>query len=291
MTQKWERQRPSEPRSGFTLVELLVVIGIIALLVAILLPVMARAREAAKRTQCASNLRQYAMGTIILAHNNKQHYRLSHRSLRIEDADAWSYLGSPNLSCEPIDDHIAIVSDHLVDRYKREAGIDLEKIACPDRLGDNDDASWISWQNADATTATASHGRQKMLRMTYYLMAGRYWQKYATLTYQEPGDPAPPHYLHVPVKLNDKGKFVLCSDLIEFNTVSAISGTQTTAPHGVRGFVGGPKDSTAKQIGSQGGNFGFADGSVQWIQQSDLHQFYATANVNSKIRAYLPIVN
>ena len=58
-------------RGAFTLIELLVVTAIIALLLAVLLPSLSRARESAKRTVCASNLRGLMQAVHLYANDNK----------------------------------------------------------------------------------------------------------------------------------------------------------------------------------------------------------------------------
>lgn len=76
-----QHDRRPQTATGFTLVELLVVIGIIAVLIAILLPALKRAQKSARAVACASNLRQLA-----LAH---QMYMGDHKGKSVIDTLWW----------------------------------------------------------------------------------------------------------------------------------------------------------------------------------------------------------
>jgi len=88
------RRPPNRVRSGFTLVELLVVIGIIAALIAILLPVLNRARIAAVRVKCLSNMRQCYTELLMYSNQSRGMVPIGYTGFKSQSNILWDVYGS-----------------------------------------------------------------------------------------------------------------------------------------------------------------------------------------------------
>jgi prepilin-type N-terminal cleavage/methylation domain-containing protein/prepilin-type processing-associated H-X9-DG protein len=116
--------------SAFTLVELLVVIGIIAVLVSLLMPVLAKVRESAKQVTCSSNLR--ALGTAMLMYANDNDGFLpatSQAGKTNEDPADWIWWQPDRASSAP--DLTALLRQSALAKYLQLTAANIGMLRCP----------------------------------------------------------------------------------------------------------------------------------------------------------------
>lgn len=131
----WRRSivRSNSTAGGFTLVELLVVITIIGILIALLLPAVQAAREAARRMQCSNNLKQLglAMHNYHEAHNSLPYGCGDYTSLREMKGGVWTTMIMPYLELSGLYDKIR-AEDTLVALLSKEVVETVIPVyACP----------------------------------------------------------------------------------------------------------------------------------------------------------------
>ncbi|MEM7809867.1 MAG: DUF1559 domain-containing protein [Planctomycetota bacterium] len=117
-------------RRGFTLIELLVVIAIIAILVALLLPAVQMAREAARRTSCKNNLRQLSLATHNFADVNGDLPPLRYR----EDWPTWAVDIAAFLELTAVANAFDVTSSYFNQPALTDP-VEAPVYLCPSRVG------------------------------------------------------------------------------------------------------------------------------------------------------------
>ena len=178
-------------RRAFTLVELLVVIAIIGILIALLLPAVQAAREAARRSQCSNNLKQIGLGL----HNYHDTFRSFPSLFVVATGDpefsstcvsgnltvsveswAWSALILPFMEQQPLYQNAGIGKGTLLQTHLN--GLALQRVSvyrCPSDPGPDVGKTAGNFLNAGTSNYGAINSHQTGQRLTSNNPTGSFW--------------------------------------------------------------------------------------------------------------------
>lgn len=226
-------------KKAFTLIELLVVISIIALLIALILPTLGRSKESSQRIQCASNLHQLHLGVV--------NYTIDFKGLY------------PEARRDDGGQHTRYLSTDTYAFMKDTAGGDENIFRCPNQ------APGTVLYVFPGDTPPNGLG----YRIGYVYLAGFDHTGWVNAADNPVWDS--------PMKVKDeKPGMKVFADFTYEPGAGVLN--PTVGAHGSNGRVIFPGQSTPQDVGVEGSNIAFIDGSVQWRWIQDMQKHAALAS-------------
>jgi len=245
-----KRQPKQTSEEGFTLIELLVVIAIIAILAAMLLPVLASAQERAKRIECLANLKQIGMGAILYAGDYNDKVPPGNQGLT-----------SPQFVQSAIND---IVVTNL-DTYMKLSSINNHSVwTCPDR----------------STLLPFDDGQGQTYIGFSYMCGMTNWSNIPPL-------PAGSLSTWSPIKLGtSKPWWVIGADGIMKSGSTWVGQSQAFVGSSGAPWEYGDVPPHKRGSDCDGGNEVFVDGSARWCPWQSMHNFNSYSGIGGGVEVF-----